>query len=407
MSVSFFIARRYLRSRRNRGFISFITFFAIVGVALGVATLIITLSILKGFEDTIKQNVVSFTAHMQVYGFQSQVLNNPQAAMEKVRARYPDVVTMAPYVTREGMVRSDGGIDGVLVKGIDPANDISAARNHIVHGQYDLSLRTEGIQPIVIGERLAERLNASVGSRLLVFALGGFALTLSQTRVMQFEVAGIYETGMEEYDASYVYIHIENAQRMFQFGSSVSGFDVLVADISKVNQLSQDIPADLGYPYFARTMFQTYRNLFSWIDLQKSQIPIILGLIIIVATVNVIGTLLMMVMEKTSDIGVLRTMGATTATIRKVFLYQGMLIGVVGTAAGNILAYGLCWLEMQYRFISLPSGVYYMTHVPIALEWWNFALVSGASIVLCYLCSFIPSRLAGSRDPLALLRFGS
>ena len=407
MSVSFFVARRYLHSRRNRGFISFITFFAIVGVALGVATLIITLSILKGFERTIKENVVSFTAHMQIYGFQSQVLANPEAAVKKVRERYPDVIAMAPYVAREGMIRSEGGIDGALVKGIDPKNDISAARNHIVAGRYDLDERESGIQPIIIGKRLADRLHARVGSRLLVFALGGFALTLSQTRVMQFEVSGVYETGMEEYDASYVYVNLGNAQRLFQFGSSVSGFDVLVSDVGKVSELAQQIPADLGYPYYARTMFQTYRNLFSWIELQKSQIPIILALIILVATVNVIGTLLMMVMEKTNDIGVLQTLGATTQTIKKVFLYQGVLIGIVGTLAGNILAYGLCWIEMNYRLISLPSGVYYMTHVPIDLSWLNFVLVSVAAIALCYLCSLIPSRLAGKRDPVALLRFAS
>jgi lipoprotein-releasing system permease protein len=407
MSVAFFIARRYLRSRRNRGFISFITFFAVVGVALGVATLIITLSILRGFERTIKENVVSFTAHIQVYGFQSQVLTNPAAAMKRVKERYPDVIAMAPYVSREGMIRSEDEIDGVLVKGIDPENDISAAKDRLVEGRYDLSSRESGIQPIVIGKRLSERIHASVGSRLLVFALGGFSLNLSQTRVMQFEVSGIYETGMEEYDASYVYVNLANAQRLFQFGNSVSGFDILVKDVDKVSALAQEIPADLGYPYYARTMFQTYRNLFSWIELQKSQIPIILGLIILVATVNVIGTLLMMVMEKTNDIGVLQTVGATSATIRKVFLYQGLLIGIVGTAAGNVLAYVLCWIEMKYRLISLPSGVYYMTHVPIDLHWWSFALVSGAAIGLCYVCSVVPSQLAGKRDVVELLRFAS
>lgn len=407
MSVSFFIARRYLRSRRNSGFISFITFFAVVGVTLGVAALIITLSILRGFERTIKENVVSFTAHMQIYGFQSQVLKNPETAELRVREKYPDVKVMAPYVAREAMIRSDHEIDGVLVKGIDPANDISAARGHIKQGSYDLSLRTSGIQPMVIGTRLAERLGCAVGDKLLVFALGGYSLTLSQTRVMQFQVTGIYETGMEEYDASYVYTNIGNAQTLFQFGSAVSGFDILVSDLNKLPQLAEEIPADLGYPYYARTMFQSYRNLFAWIDLQKSQIPIILGLIILVATVNVIGTLLMMVMEKTRDIGILQSLGAKSGTISSVFLYQGMFIGAVGTALGNVLAYGLCWIELKYRFISLPSGVYYMTHVPIDLSWGNFALVSAAALVLCYGCALLPSRLAGKRDPVGLLRFGA
>ena len=407
MRFSFFIARRYLRSRRNSGFISFITFFAVVGVMLGVAALIITLSILRGFERTIKENVVSFTAHMQVYGFQSQVLKNPDEALAKVRADFPEVTEMAPYVAREAMIRSDRNIDGVLVKGIDPANDISVARDRLTDGTYDVSVRSSGIQPIVIGKRLAERLECGVGDKLLVFALGGYSLTLSQTRVMQFQVSGIYETGMEEYDASYVYTNLENAQRLFQFGRAVSGFDVMVKDLDSLQALSEAIPADLGYPYYARTMFQSYRNLFAWIDLQKSQIPIILALIILVATVNVIGTLLMMVMEKTRDIGVLQTLGAKSGMISNVFLYQGMFIGLVGTVLGNILAYGLCWIELKYRFISLPPSVYFMTHVPIDLAWGNFFIVSVAALVLCYGCALIPSRLAGKRDPVNLLRFGA
>ncbi|MBI2618815.1 MAG: ABC transporter permease [Ignavibacteriales bacterium] len=405
MEVSFFVARRFLRSRRNSGFISFITFFAVVGVALGVAALIITLSILQGFERTIKENVVSFTAHMQIYGFQSQALHDPASAIRKVQERFPQVDVMAPYVSREAMIRSQDAIDGVLIKGIDPTNDISAARQRLVDGSYDLEVREDGVQTVLLGKRLAERLNVKIGDRVLVFALGGYSLTLSQARVMQFVVTGFYETGMEEYDASYVYVHIGNAQKLFQFGKSISGFDVLVKDLSSLGTLVQEIPADLGYPYYARTMFQMYRNLFSWIELQKSQIPIILGLIIIVATVNVIGTLLMMVMEKIKDIGVLQTLGASRSTVSRIFLIQGMFIGVVGTMAGNVLAFVLCWIEMEYRVISLPSGIYYMTHVPIVLSWFNFALVSASALVLCYFCSFLPSRLAGHQDPVALLRF--
>ena len=407
MRVSFFVAVRFLLSRRNRGFISFITFFSIVGVAVGVAALIITLSILRGFERTIKDNVIGFTAHIQIYGFQSQALQNPKYAMEKVREEYPDVAAMAPYVTREGMIKSESGIDGVLIKGIDPDNDLSAARNHMVEGRYDLGLRSGGVQAIVLGKRLAERLSLDVGDPVLIFGLGGYSLMLSQTRVMRFEVAGIYETGMEEYDASYVYLHIRSAQRLFQYGDAVSGFDVMVSDMSRLNELVQQIPEALGYPYYGRTMFQMYRNLFSWIDLQKSQIPIILGLIIVVATVNIIGTLLMMVMEKTREIGVLRTLGGTRAMINRVFLLQGLFIGFMGMLGGVVLAYVLCWIEMTYRLISLPSGVYYMTHVPIELHWTDFALVSGAALLLSFLCALVPSRFAARRDPVSLLRFAA
>lgn len=406
MSVSLFVAKRFLLSRRNRGFISFITFFAVLGVTLGVAALIITLSILRGFERTIKDNVVGFTAHMQVYGFQSQVLHTPESSRRKVLAEFPEIVAMAPYVTREGMIRSPGGIDGVLIKGIDPEDNVSAMLQHLLRGSGELPSEGPDGPGIVIGQRLAERLRVDVGSEVLLFALGGTSLSLSQTRVLRFQVNGIYETGMEEYDASYVYVHLRSAQRLFQYGNSVSGFDILVSDLARLPALSQEIPSMLGYPHYARTMFQLYRNLFAWIDLQKQQIPIILCLIIVVATVNIIGALLMMVLEKSREIAVLRTLGAPRTIVNRVFLLQGILIGVLGVITGNVLGYGLCWLEMTQRLISLPAGVYYMTHVPIELHWMDSALVSGAALLVCYLCALIPSRRAAARDPVELLRFG-
>lgn len=405
MHVSLFIAGRYLRSKRNRGFISFITFISIVGVALGVATLIITLSILKGFERTIKDNVVSFTAHMQLFGFSGQPLQHPEFALNRVREKFPVVKEIAPYVSREAMIRSDKDIDGILVKGVDPENDISAAKSRLTEGEYDLSERDGRLQPIILGKRLAEKLEVGVGQNVLIFALGGMSLTMSETRVMQFEVVGVFETGMAEYDATYAYIHVASAQRLFQLGKAITGFDILVSDVEQLKTLVEEIPADLGYPYYGRTMYQMYRNLFTWIELQKKPVPIILGLIIIVATVNIIGTLLMMVMEKSKDIGVLSTLGASRQTIMKIFLVQGMLIGVVGTLLGNVLAYGLAWAEMHYKFISLPSGIYYMSHVPIELSILNFAMVSGITLLLCLACSIIPARLAAKLDPVSLLRF--
>ncbi len=407
MPVSLFIALRYLRSRRNRGFISFITTIATLGIALGVAALIITLSILDGFEKTITENLVGFTSHMQVFAFSGQTINEYDTVMQQVRAKYSDIVAMAPYVSREAMVRSDVGIEGVLVKGIDPTNDISPAQHRIVSGKYSLEDNREGLQGVIVGKRLAEKLEISVGQRILVFALPGSSLSLSQTRIMQFEVRALYETGMAEFDESYVYVNLRSAERLFQMGQSISGFDLLVKDLSRLQDLTKEIPDFLGYPFFARSMYQTHRNLFTWIDLQKKPVPIILGLIIIVATVNIIGTLLMIVMEKTKEIGVLRTLGTKKTSVVRIFLFQGMLIGVIGTALGNLLAWGLCWLELQYGLIPLPADIYYMSHVPIQLNPMNFLLVSGLALVLCLLSSIIPSRIAARLDPIVTLRFAS
>lgn len=405
MPVSLFIALRYLRSRHHRGFISFITGIAIIGVALGVASLIITLSVLNGFERTIKENVVSFTAHMQLFAFQNQLLGEPDRTLQEVKLRHPEVMEMAPFLSREGMIRSEATMDGVFIKGVDPANDVSAAKTKLVEGDYRLdNLEKEG-EGIILGRRLAQKLGVGPGGRVLLLSLGGSSVSLSQTRVMQFEVRGIYETGMGEFDESYVYIHLKNAQRLFGVGPVVSGFDILLSDLTKAAALAASIPEELGYPYYARTTDQMNRNLYTWIELQKKPIPIIIGLIIIVATVNIIGTLLMMVMEKAREIGVLRAMGSKKRLLMNVFLFQGMVIGLAGTVLGNILAYGLCWMELRYQFFSLPSGIYYMTHVPIDLSVEVFVLVSLLTLVMCFLSALIPSRIAAQQDPIRLIRF--
>lgn len=402
MPVSLFIARRYLRSRRHRGFVSFITVIAIIGVALGVSALIITLSILNGFETTIKENVVSFTAHLELIGFSGMPLKNPDFALKRISERFPQVTHAAPFVAREAMVRSDADIEGVMLKGVDPETDISAARTRIVEGTYNL-----GSNGIIIGRSLAQKLEVGIGDRLLLFGLGGTSLSLSETRIMQFVVSAIYETGMADYDMTYTYVDIRNAQRLFQMGEAVSGIDLLVTDTSLLPKLVEEIPSDLGYPYYARSMHQLYRNLFTWIELQKRPIPLILGLIIIVASVNVIGTLLMMVMEKTKDIGVLKTLGVRSRTVLRIFLLQGVLIGTFGTLLGNVLGYGLAWIEKEYQLISLPSSVYFMTHVPILFDPADFILVSSLAFVLSVVSAYIPARLATKLDPVQLLRFSA
>jgi lipoprotein-releasing system permease protein len=403
--VTDFVAIRHLTSRHNRGFVSFITFIAIIGVTLGVASLDITLAILGGFEKTIKENVVSFTAHMQLFAFENDLLPDPALTNQKVIARFPEVLEMAPYLSREGMIRSNTDIDGILIKGVDPTNDISAAKRRLVDGVYDLEERDIGAQRVILGRRLAEKLNVKLNDRVLIYALGGSSLSLANTRIMQFEISGIYETGMADYDGSVIYVNLRNAQRLCQVGKVVSGFDILVSNTDSLASLAQQIPEYLGYPYYARTMFQQYRNLFAWVDLQRIPVLIILALIIIVATVNIIGTLLMMILGKSREIGTLMALGMQPKNIVRVFLKQGMLIGIVGTTLGNLIALLLCWLELRYRFFPLPSGIYFMTHVPIVLSFFDFILVSVAALGMSFLASWLPSRLAAKMDPITLIRF--
>jgi lipoprotein-releasing system permease protein len=222
---------------------------------------------------------------------------------------------------------------------------------------------------------------------------------------MQFQVVGIYESGMAEYDDVYAFTHLRDAQILFQIVDAVSGYDVMLTRVDSAASVADQAQDLLGYPHYGRTVFETYRNLFSWIELQKEPIPIILGLIIIVATVNIIGTLLMMVLDKTREIGVLAAMGATRGGIARVFLRQGLTIAFLGTGAGNLLAFALCFIQLQFRVLSLPSDIYFMTSVPILLRWEDFALVTALTIGLCLLSALIPARLAARLSPVQAIRF--
>lgn len=404
MSYTSLIATRYLQSKHNDGFVSFVTAIGILGVALGTATLIIALSVLGGFEREITDKVVGFTSHVQVQGFQNAPLRGYEHNTNVIEDSIPLVRSVAPFVAREALIRSKEGVDGILLKGLDPLNDISTTRKYMVFGRYDISRREGSLPNIVLGRRLASRLGVDVGSKVTVFGIGRL-VEQGQYKVMQFNVSGIYESGMAEYDDVYAFTSLDAAQTIFQLGDAVSGYDVLVTNVDSAGVVAERIQDLLGYPHYARTVFQTYRNIFSWIELQKRPIPIILGLIIAVATVNIIGTLLMMVLSKTKDIGVLMSMGATRTGILTIFLRQGLTIALTGTALGNLLALALCLGQLKFQFFSLPSDIYFMSSVPILLRPEYFILVSLISIALCLLGAIIPARLASRLHPVTALRF--
>lgn len=404
MSYASFIASRYLRAGRGKGFFTFISAISIIGVALGTAALIIALSVLGGFEKEITEKVIGFSSHVQVSGFQNQPLQDYLSTIPVIEQASPVIKAVQPYVAREALIRSSESVDGILLKGIDPGRDISGVGKYIVDGAYFITREPGALPSIVIGRKLASKLALRIGDKAVVFGTGNTP-DLGPMRATQFRVTGIYESGMAEYDDVFAFTSLQDAQQLFQFGKGVSGYEVLVTDLDSVSVIADRLQDQLGYPHYARTVYQNYRNLFSWIELQKKPIPIVLGLIIIVATVNIIGTLLMMVLTKAREIGVLKSLGATRKGIVGIFLRQGVTIGIIGTLIGNLLAFILCFGEMKLRFLSLPSDIYFMSVVPILLRLEVFLIVSAISIVLCALCALIPAWLASRIDPIRTLRF--
>jgi len=243
---------------------------------------------------------------------------------------------------------------------------------------------------------------------VIVFALKNDKIPEPGTlpNIEQFKIAGIFESGMAEYDDLFAYVNLKAAQNLFSLGDNVNGYDIKLTDISRIDSLTKYLSENLHYPHKVASIYQTHRNIFTWIELQKKPIPIVLGLIIIVAVFNIIGTLLMIVLEKTRDVGMLKSLGATKRQITSVFIYQGIFLAIVGIILGNFLALLLMGIQLEFNIISLPSSVYFVSTVPILLKWYTFAGVSLLTFVLCIIASVIPSYVASRIQPVNSLRFG-
>lgn len=409
MAFPSFVAGRFLRFRRSsrsESFISFVTLIAITGVALGVASLIIALTILGGFEKELREKVIGFTTHIQVTTYTNQPVRYYHKVEERLKTRIPGIRSVNPYIAKEGMVNFGDATEGIIIKGLQRITGENGVSEYLVDGTIDLAPRGEGLFGCVIGRKLMTTLGASLHDTILVFGLQGHIQTTIAPNVMAFVITGVYESGMAEYDDIYLFTGIPAIQQLINYDDAVTGFEVMLTDVNSAPGIAERITNELGYPFQARTLFQLYRNLFTWIELQKEPIPLILGLIIAVAAVNVIGTLLMLVLEKRKQIGILRSLGASASHIRRIFLLNGVMIAVVGTFLGDLLGFTVCWIQQHYQVMTLPSAIYFMKSVPIFFRWENFLLVSSVSIVLVLAAAYVPARLAAKMDPIKSIRLG-
>ncbi len=405
MAYESFIARRYLSSRHRTGFISFITLIAILGVAIGTTVLIVALAVITGFENKLEETLVGFSSHIQVTGFQNQPLRDYERTVRTISAE-DGIKSVAPFIQREGMIRSREGFEGILMKGIEAGTGNTLIKDYIVAGSFNLSEQEPNRGGIIIGEKLARRLAVEIGDRITIFALEqAEGAVIGFARAAQFIVTGLYVTGMAEYDDIYVFVSLPAAQRMLRMDGVVTGYDITVDTVDRIGDITESLRLSLAYPHYPRTMYQMYRHLFTWIELQKKPIPLILGLIILVASVNIIGTMLMLVMEKTNQIGTLKALGMTGRSIGKIFVIDGMIIGVIGIIAGNVFGFLLSFIQYKFKIISLPGEIYYMNYAPVAIEPLHYLIVSVVALFMCFICTIIPARLAGRLDPIKTIRF--
>ncbi|PKL82583.1 MAG: hypothetical protein CVV24_09410 [Ignavibacteriae bacterium HGW-Ignavibacteriae-3] len=406
MSLPLFLTGKYLKSKRDSRFLSVISIITIIGIAIGVTVVIIALTVLDGFDKVVTEKITSFNAHIKVTGFGNRNLSPPSEVIPDLEKKFKGSFTsIDPFVSKLTIIRSRKMTEGITLTGVDPVHD-QALKNFIKIGSFDLN-EENGLPEIILGKTLAEKLFTNVGQTVTIFSLKNDQIPSLENppAIEQFIVSGIYESGMSEYDDLNAFINFSTAQKMFGMGEYVSGYNIKVNDINRASLLSEQLQDHLGYPYYVRTIFQIHQNIFTWLDLQKEPIPIILGLIIFVAVFNIIGTLLMIVLERTGAVGILRSLGANRKLIMKTFLYHAAYITLLGIVLGNLLAIILTLLQQKFDIISLPDKIYFVTHVPIAIELRNYLLVTAITGAVSIIASMLPAYIASKIKPISAIRF--
>jgi len=408
LPVEYFIGLKYLLAKRKQTFISIITAISILGVTVGVMALIIVLAVMNGFEREVKDRILGATAHVHVTSLEGSVAD-PFALARQVDAM-DGVVAASPYLFSQVMISSGTASTGAILRGVDipSIGKVTRLPRDIRQGKLeDLAKKTaSGLPGIILGKELAANLGVSPGDLVEILVPGGNITPMGAfPGIARFRVAGLSESGMYEYDSSFTYVSLEEAGRLMGMEGRATGVEVKVDDIYQAGRIATRIREELGYPYWAKDWMQSNRNLFSALKLEKVVMFIILVLIVMVAAFNIISTLIMVVMDKTRDIAVLMTLGATRKMVRKIFALEGLLIGLAGTVAGSILGTLLCYLLRRYEFIRLPSDVYYISTLPVDLSPEILILVGASSILICFLATLYPSRQASLIDPAEAIRY--
>ena len=405
------IAFRYLLGARGQGggFLRFITVAAIGGVAVGTAALLVALAIVRGFSTEIHDKVVGFGQHVQVESYLGDPLS-PVDTLAQQLAAFEGVEHVVPAILEFALFRTRGeqgpAIDGALLWGTSEGVQPFVA-NRMTQGDFSFVADAADRTGIVLGDELAQRVGASLGTTLTAYATRNLSEG-ARPRATQFHVAGIFNTGLADFDARFAYTSLEAARRFFDYApDEVTRFDLVLNDISQSNEVAQVITSEIGPPVFARSIYEVFRHLFAWVSLQESIIPVVISVLVVVAAFNIIGTLLMMTLDKARDIGILLAMGASRRSVRRLFLWLGFFIGVIGSGLGAAIALGFAIIQLRYGVIPLPEEAYYISTAPVELRAIDFFLVPALAIMLCTLAAYFPARAAARLEPIRTIRFGA
>src|SRR5437870_1343091 len=415
MRYEFFIGLRYLHARRRETFISLITVISILGVMIGVMTLNVVMAVMTGFEEVLRDRLLGINAHVALVKPGDYVTGYEQL-IDRVQ-RVPGVVAASPSVYGQVMVTSKNRVSGVVVRGVDPGRvgKVVEIQRYITKGSLEALKATRTIEVegrkvslpgVILGTRLADQLRVAVGDPVqMVSPLGTptpFGVIPKITRLV---VVGLFDSGMQEYDSTLVFMNLSDAQRFFELKDAVTSVEIRVQNVYQAQDVARRIQQSLGLPYWTEDWSRLWPNLFSALRLEKTVYFLVLLLMILVGAFNIISTLIMRVMEKRRDIAILLSMGATRQSIRKIFMIKCTVIGIVGTLFGVLFGYGICLLIEKYHFIELPKDVFLISTVPVRIYLGNFILVAVASFLICLLASLYPARHASKLDPVDIIRY--
>lgn len=408
MSFESFVALRYLIARRGQAFISVISVISILGVALGVAALIVVLGVMNGMSTDMRDKILGVNAHLVIASVDAKI-HNPAVISEKA-SEVQGVTGVTPFVYYEAMLSTRHGVKGVALRGIDPttASSVLSLSRDIFEGKLsDLNVQS-GPPGIILGSELAGRLGVRKGALVNLLSPAGKRTAAGFVPTVKiFRVAGVFKTGMFEYDSSLAYTSLPAARALMNLEDDVvSGFELRVNDVDRASEIGKEVNTAIGgFPFYTRSWQEMNANLFAALKLEKVGMSVILIMIVLVGSFSIVTTLVMLVMEKTRDIAILMSMGATRKSIRRIFMLQGMIIGFAGTVLGYALGLGLCFLLQRYQFIELPKGIYSMDHLPVLLDWVDMTLIGISAMVLCFVATLYPARQAARLLPAEALRY--
>ncbi|MCE5304217.1 ABC transporter permease [bacterium] len=402
MNLSRFISQKFW-AVENQRFINFAKYFATASVIIGVVVLIVALAVLEGYNKTLRENAVKFTSHIQLQKFSRDKIENYENIQNTLYKNIPEINLIEPTVQSEALVKSKKNIEGIMLRGIEKNSRIANLKDAIKFGTLDLSKPNS----IIIGKRLADKLSAKVGDSLLVFSINSFQnLSQFDYNIQKFVITGIFESTMAQYDDVIAFVSLAEAQKLLNLSANQStNLEIMVNDISTVDSTSKHIDKLLSYPYFTYTVFDLHRSIFSWIELQREPIPIVLGLIVIIAVLNITTTLLILIIEKINTVGILLALGLLRKEIVRIFVRLGLKIGIIGALTGAAIALLISILQKEFEIIRVNGEIYYLDVLPIEIIPMHYVIVISLAIILSFLATLIPALISSRISPLQAIKF--